>query len=78
MNFYAIADSALQSIWWDYHELDGASQLAQKLSGYSEVVERNWSAESVDELGVLSLYESPLALIEFLFSKESCTTPIHS
>ena len=40
MNFYAIADSALQSIWRDYHELDGASQLAQKLSGYSEVVEK--------------------------------------
>ncbi len=59
MDFYAIADSALQSIWRDYHELDGASHLAQNLSGYSEVVERNWSAEPVDELGVLSLYESP-------------------
>ena len=59
MDFYSLADTALQSIWPDYRELDGAGHLAQKLSGYSEVVERNWSAESADESGVLSLYELP-------------------
>ena len=51
MDFYALADSALQSIWRDYHELDGASHLSQSClvtmrSG------KNWLAESVDELGV--------------------------